>query len=184
MGTQKSVSDSADATIAILSFGFGATQSDFVEVYQRASRNMEMVLSRIPSQQTSSGLQSLGFQSAKKRQWASSFLGISAPAIQEEAHWLLLDLPVPHQTVKDLAMEDALHSPKPKGSAPKITRFFSMDTPMSGGVSTEGDEEVAQEDPEETGQEVSGYQRARPLDKPTIAHLEEYRKVSRKHARC
>lgn len=167
MGTVESRSTSADPTTAILAFGFGATQSDFVEVYKRSVRNMEMVLSKIPSQQTPSGLQALGFQSAKSRQWGSSFLGISAPPLQEEAHRLLLDLSVPHQTLQDLAMQHVATQPKIPQPPPKITQSFNTNTPVP---------DLPPKSQVQSPQASLDRQASRPLDTPTTAHLEEYRK--------
>jgi hypothetical protein len=148
----------------LVTFGFGATQFDFVEVHNRSDRDMQMVLSKIPSQTTSSGLQALGFQSANKRQLASSFLAISAPAIQDGAHRLLLDKAVPHQSVFDLAMGNSTTQANIK-IAPKITEFFIPETPVSRLLPRAEDGSLEDEQPV-------------PLGKPTTVHLERYREVS------
>ena len=169
MGSYESRSVERDPTTAILFFGCRPTQSDFIEAYESTTRYMQMVLAHIPSQTTSTGLQAIGFQSAKHRQWASSFLGISAPALQEEAHRLLLGQTVQHQSVNDLAMASKGPQANVTKAVPKITQFFTPDTPAS---------ELRSESQVEVERGSSDLQVPGPLEKPTTAHLDEYRRVS------
>jgi len=93
---------------AILKFAFLPLQSDFVEAFNGAGL-INLVMVRIPGQFAEIGLPALGFQFIRNRQWISSAIfGIATPTLQEEAHQLLLDLPVPHQVVPNLATERAL----------------------------------------------------------------------------
>lgn len=121
MGTYESRSASSDPTTAILYFGRRRQQSDSVEIFENTNRYMGMVLAPIPSQFAASGLPSIGFQSAKNRRWASSFLGSSALDLQVESHRLLLDLPVPNQTVSDLGMGTMVMDAEKVSRSNKVT---------------------------------------------------------------
>jgi len=106
--------------------------SDFREFYQLSDSRMELIMSKIPGQASANGHSSLGFQSRNGLQWISTAWSITSPILQGEAHRLLLGLPVPHQTVRDLAMDHTASRHKVTKPPPKITQFFSKDSTVSG----------------------------------------------------
>ena len=81
--------------------------SDFREFYRLSDSRMKLIMSKIPGQASANGHSSLGFQSRNGLQWISTAFGVIRPILQDEAHRYFLGLPVPHQTVRDLAMEHA-----------------------------------------------------------------------------
>jgi hypothetical protein len=146
--------------------------SDFRKFYQSSGSRMKLVMSKIPGRASANGHSSLGFQSADGLQWISTAWGITSPILQEEAHRLLLGIPIPHQTVRDLAIEG---SPRPHRTATKITQFLKANTPVPG---------LPSETPVHPPQVSRASSPCRPLDKPTSVHLEEYRRVSQAYAQC
>ena len=108
MGTSYHSNKSRGSMTAILKFAFQPLQSDHVEAFNGAGK-ITLVMVKIPGHFADTGLRALGLQSIRNRQWFSSaVLGIATPILQEEAHQLLLDLPVPHQVASNLAIERAL----------------------------------------------------------------------------
>ena len=63
--------------------------------------------------------------------------------------------------------------------APKITQFFCKDT--TDGVTTGDQVEVAQDGDENMQEKIQNRGQAGPLDKLTVARLEEHRRVSQSH---
>lgn len=172
--------DRSPALIAKIEHCWAPILSDFRGFYQLSDSRMELIMSKIPGQASANGHSSLGFQSTNGLQWISTAWGIICPILQDEAHRLLLGLPVPHQTVRDLAMDHTASRHKVTKPAPKITQFFSMDTTVFG-VTTGDQVEVAQDGDENMQEKIEHQGQAGPLDKPTVARLEEHRRVSRLH---
>lgn len=106
----------SDPTWGVLQFSLIPLQSDFIEVY-KGTGNMDLVMVKIPGRFTADGLASLGFKSIKNG-------GVTRPALQDEAHQLLLDLPIPHQTVSDLSL---VRGPTPVNPPTRtLDQFFNI----------------------------------------------------------
>jgi len=178
MGSSYHSNKSRGSMAAILKFAFQPLQSDFVEAFNVLVRSL-LWWSKSQFNSQKPDFPALGFQSIRNRQWFSSaILGIATPLLQEEAHQLLLDLPVPHQVVSNLAIERALRDDPISVGAPTITldRFFDRSErstessrPMeAGGMGV----------PEDRIETPVSVRRQGALDKPTTEQIEEYRRVS------
>ena len=178
MGTSYHSNKRRGSVAAILKFAFQPLQSDIVEAFNGAGK-ITLVMVQIPGHFADTGLRALGLQSIRNRQWFSSaVLGIATPILQEEAHQLLLDLPVPHQVVSNLAIERALRDGLISVGAATITldRFFDRSERST--ESSHRMEAGGMGVPEDRiGTPVSVH-RQEALDKPTTEQIEEYRRVS------
>jgi hypothetical protein len=178
MGIRRLKSD--QATARILYFQISPSQSDFKEAFHMKHEYMDLMMVKVPGKFLDNGLPAFGFKSVKSDQWvSSSTIGITTPNLQEEAVHLLLDIPVPHQSLADLA----ILAQGPALAAPPIRRldqFFPVSghsAPQSGQATGEdqtGSGEVVEERMRASGPVPSH----RPLDKPTTEMIEEYRRVS------
>jgi len=101
--------------------------SDFREYYQSSDSEMNVVMCKIPTRSDQRQWISQSWVSIKG--WSPMDLDSIRHHMSHPAHRLLLVLPVPHQTVRDLAMIHAASQSKVTQPAPKITQFFRREEP-------------------------------------------------------